>query len=900
MIDKKLVGKRFKKIREEVFCLSRDKFLDLVCADKFEGKTRPEDFTTRDQSTLGKYENDGMPIKMCHAIAELLDIDLSFLIDETIDDDTFLKQLIVQREKRTKKDRQFDELLKLPKNIVFNDNIQSFFREMLKENSEELLEDISKRLFVERSIKNNPNIEILDNNMEGERLLKKCDFENAFLKFKQALKLEPKNVLSNLGCGYALSKLKQYERANKYYSNAEKFEKNIIKTYLGLAHTYSKMGLYEDSIDACNKALTIDEENVQILFLKAVTLSKFNNKKSDKERLTTFENILSIDKNDFSANYFSAFIYWEYGNYIEAEIRIKRAIALKPNVAFSYKLLSLIQADQERISDAISNIKKAIELDEKNPDFLGNLIDCYVKQAEFFFEEKTEKQQCLIKAKAVLERIQSLECDTEYYNFFYNGIFSYFSDEIPEAENWYKKAIGEDPSILAAYNSLGFLYYRENKYEDAKKKYIQSLKIDPRNFHANENLATILFAEGKHTESIQLCINGLERSTENIYLNALLADCYISIMEYQNAIEHLKDLLGIESENYSYNILIGIASYENGDVDSAITYLNQCKEYSDGKEEYPFRDDGDLNFYLGAAWEEKREDDKALRYYEKTLNLDPNYLPAILRKGSLLFPEGEGELSEKYYLDALKISPECTEFYNQLGNISKFKNENEQAIKYYRAGLKIDENDLPLLHSLSLVQCEENQIQKALQSIQTAINVHPDSAEFYYLKGLCYSRISEEEASIKNYFKAFELDLTEFDSILYPCGETFNKKTSAKLEKCYDELIDEGKYQPLSSWWRSRVRYNLGKYEEALIDINCAIQQSPASLIGMYYFRANIYKKLGLWGAAESDFNFCQELVITDCDRKENFESALKQIERKKENSISIAMEEVKQDKITK
>ncbi len=99
------------------------------------------------------------------------------------------------------------------------------------------------------------------------------------------------------------------------------------------------------------------------------------------------------------------------------------------------------------------------------------------------------------------------------------------------------------------------------------------------------------------------------------------------------------------------------------------------------------KNDPNTLFYIAIAYDQLGEKLKAMDYYERTLDLNPNYLEACLNLGLLNYTfVKEYEEAERLYTKASRIEPGSYDVYFNLGNVYAKKSEWARArINYEKA-----------------------------------------------------------------------------------------------------------------------------------------------------------------------------------------------------------------------
>jgi predicted Zn-dependent protease len=71
-----------------------------------------------------------------------------------------------------------------------------------------------------------------------------------------------------------------------------------------------------------------------------------------------------------------------------------------------------------------------------------------------------------------------------------------------EAQNYIEKALALDPDNYAYLDSLGWVYFHQNKLDDAETQLSHSLRLGPKDPTIHDHLGDVLFKQGKLREAI--------------------------------------------------------------------------------------------------------------------------------------------------------------------------------------------------------------------------------------------------------------------------------------------------------------------------------------------------------------------------------------------------------------
>ena len=158
----------------------------------------------------------------------------------------------------------------------------------------------------------------------------------------------------------------------------------------------------------------------------------------------------------------------ELGKITEAELFIRKAIALNPKFAMNHSNLGVILKDLGKLQEAEASFRKAIAL---NPQF----ADAYLNLA------------------ALLRDLGKLQ----------------------EAELFSRKAIELNPKLAMSHSNLGVILYDFGKLEEAEASFRKAIELNPKFADAYLNLAGVLRDLGKLEEFILISKSIIEKKFFN-------------------------------------------------------------------------------------------------------------------------------------------------------------------------------------------------------------------------------------------------------------------------------------------------------------------------------------------------------------------------------------------------
>lgn len=229
-----------------------------------------------------------------------------------------------------------------------------------------------------------------------------------------------------------------------------------------------------------------------------------------------------------------------------------------------------------------------------------------------------------------------------------HGIERHHQGRLPEAEQFYRRALQIDPANAEALHLLGVLAGQIGRTEAAIELISRALAAQPANPTYLNNLANALRDAGRDDEAEQ-------RYRAAIALHPA----------YVEAIANLGKLL------------------QRADRRSeAKACYDRALELQEAQPE--------AHNNLGTLWHESGRAEKAEPCYRRAIALKPDYVDAHLNLGEALRTLGRLAEAEASFRNALALQPRLADAHNRLANVLRTMARQEEAEASYRVALDLD------------------------------------------------------------------------------------------------------------------------------------------------------------------------------------------------------------------
>jgi tetratricopeptide (TPR) repeat protein len=205
---------------------------------------------------------------------------------------------------------------------------------------------------------------------EADRLREDKNFEEAALKYKAALSLDPNSVLAHKNLGIALSAQGKLDQAIACWQKALQIDPNNAPAHNNLGIALSEQGKLDEAIACHQKALQIDPNNAGTHNNLGAALYKQG--KLDQV-IACWQKALQIDPNNAGTHSNLGAALSEQGKLDEAIASYQKALQIDPNNAGAYNNLGNALYYQGKLDQAIASYQKALQIDPNNPVTHNNL-----------------------------------------------------------------------------------------------------------------------------------------------------------------------------------------------------------------------------------------------------------------------------------------------------------------------------------------------------------------------------------------------------------------------------------------------------------------------------------------------------------------------------------------------
>ncbi len=479
---------------------------------------------------------------------------------------------------------------------------------------------------------------------------------------------------------------------------------------------------------------------------------------------------------------------------------------------------------------AFANYQKSLQYDPNN-------ATAYYKSAQIFMMGKNYE-------KAVLNAQQAIIMDPTN-KYFYLTLAEIYTKQskLKEASDTYEEMLNKCKNADEYMFDLAQLYLYQQKYDSAISVYNRIEK----QFGLNEQVVMqkekIYLQQSKLDKAIAEGEKLIKAHPDVTRYVTMLTDILISNNQAERAIPYLEDLLKKDPQNPVALLQLSEIYRQQGDKEKADAYL--LKAFSDPELDLT----GKLQVMAGFLQKLPDKDAEVLciDLGKKIIAAHPDEPDAYAINGDLYMKLQEDVKARDMYQKAIDLGAKSYNIWQNIIQLDLKLEKYDDAINHGEEALELFPNQAALywfLGTAYLINKDDKSAAEILEQGKKVAGSNKDlEALFNAQLGDAYNNLKEYEKSDAAYEAALKFN-PDNDHVLnnYSYFLSLRKENLSKARQMCEKLMkiapDNPTYLDTYAW----VLYNLGEYEEALKNIEKAVDSDEVSGTILEHYGDILYK----------------------------------------------------------
>lgn len=423
---------------------------------------------------------------------------------------------------------------------------------------------------------------------------------------------------------------KEVDKALEIYQQAkEKFPKEAVLYYRQARLLYENDKDAEQILDLCSQALDIEfhQETFSLRMRMLLSVNAFQQAKEEARQVI-------LEKHCHSAQ-----IYFDYEKalhqleeYEEAEEVLKALYQKTEGSDIICEEYADLCDDMNRTEEALQWIDEAIK--KQDTPKRQYMRSSYLHQLKRFEEEFSIYQ--------ILEN-QGFADAFLYYRM---GRVSEEMEYLEQAETYFRHSLEENPAYGQSWDGLGDILQKQGKWSEAVNAYQKGAEYGHR--QSARDLCRLLKRTHQNDRAKAQIETEMKKWPEDTSLILIYSDILERKKEYEEAVRWLNRYMEIKPQETGYAYRkIAECFQKAGELDKALEYYQKSLDHEPNTPR--------AWLCMGKFWANiKKDQEKALPYLEKTVELEPESTYAYMKLGEVYEALGEKEKANEAYGKSLE------------------------------------------------------------------------------------------------------------------------------------------------------------------------------------------------------------------------------------------------------
>lgn len=422
-------------------------------------------------------------------------------------------------------------------------------------------------------------------------------------------------------------------------------------------------------------------------------------------------------------------VYSRLGQFDRAINANRTAIRKDPTLLDGYRNLFVTCLQNRNTADALSALDEAAKVSGTSPEFLIGLGELYVN---FGFQFPSQREAAFAKSAAVLLRAAKVGIDDPELSLKLAETLNVVGRS-EEAAKIYQDLVKRLANVPYARESirakLADIYLRNRDDKQAAEQLEAIIRDNPTYWQAYYELGKVELDQRHYPQAI-------EYFTRTMLLNPDFESAYYKLADAQifgdragDALETLQKLrlrFPAHAKSFSTEFLAGLACGHLKDYTNAVGHFTSAEISARAGETNQLTES--FYFQFGAACERMGDLEQAERYFQKSLEISPNFAEAQNYLGYMWAERGTNLARARDLIEkAVKAEPKNDAYLDSMAWVLFKLNQPKEALDYILKAIKnAEEEDATVYDHLGDIYNALGQTDKAKEAWRKSISLEPN------------------------------------------------------------------------------------------------------------------------------------------------------------------------------
>ncbi|HVV70938.1 MAG TPA: tetratricopeptide repeat protein, partial [Verrucomicrobiae bacterium] len=413
----------------------------------------------------------------------------------------------------------------------------------------------------------------------------------------------------------------------------------------------------------------------------------------------------------------------QLGKNDQAVLADRAAIKRSPKLLTGYQNLFLSYLQDKHLQEAVKVLDEAARQPDTDAEFLVGLSELY---GTLVLQAPDQKEKVKSRTLVVLNRAQKLKPDSASMLVRLAEGFNSFGDPGKAADIYLEllKTLPDLPLVRERVHArLAGIFLRQSDHKRAVEQLEALVRDDPTNPQAYYWLGYLAYNDKKPAEAAEYLAKTIlfKPDFEDAYYDLALAQ--ITLDKPADALATLEKARNKFPKNFVMELYAGLAYSRQKDYQQAVRAYTEAEVIAKATD--PTRLNQDFYFQLAAAYERTGDFDESEKYFEKCLELKPDFTEAQNYLGYMWAEHGMKLDKARALIEkAVKAEPKNAAYLDSMGWVLFKLKEPQEALTYVLKAVELSEEpDATLFDHLGDIYAALHQPEKAREAWTKSLSV---------------------------------------------------------------------------------------------------------------------------------------------------------------------------------
>lgn len=602
----------------------------------------------------------------------------------------------------------------------------------------------------------------------GTALLKNGDAPAAEIELDKSLRLKysddlvvPKFVQSLLLQG-KFKKITDDFAKTELQSAASKADLQI-----SLSKAYAAQGLAELSKSALNSALSYEPDNADALIMKARDYAAKSDFSAAVSQIDAV--ILKHPGNAEALKIKGDILLYGKGDLDGALLAYKKSVEVKDNYVPGYAGVLTILFQQEKLDDAQKELDSLKKIAEKNP------------QTKYFEVQLAYQKKDYVAARSLAQQLLKITPDNPVA-LQSAGLIEFQLNSFLQAEIYLSKAVATNSALSVARRVLVMTYLRMGQPDKALSTLNPGLKQEPTDTALYSIAGEVFLQNGDIKKAGEYFSKASKLDPKDPRKRTSVALVQMMGGDTVSAFNELDDIASSD-QGITANLALISAHLRRQEFDKALKAI-------DGMEKK--QPNNPLVFNLrGKVQISQKDYSNARKSFEKAVEINPTYFPAVASLAGLDVFEKKPENAKKRLEDLLTKDPKNSQALLGLAELqARTGGKKEDIADSINRAITANPSEIGPRILLVDFYLRNKDNKAALTAAQNAATVLPDSLEVLDALGRTQLASGDTNQAISSYTKLASLQPQSVPALMRLAGANIVAKNTAAAEQSLNKVLE--------------------------------------------------------------------------------------------------------------